>query len=103
MTYSREITKPANMEEGLQNFVQMIINRIEAGDAREALLLAVDLHQDLTSGIYKEATEVDLSKKPIPADEHFAAVKAAKAQGIKDGLERGRASMAAEIREKLAA
>lgn len=41
--YSREITEPANRREGIGNHLQMIINRLEAGDSREAMLQAVDL------------------------------------------------------------
>lgn len=47
--YSRPIEKPKSLKEGLVNFVQMIINAAEAGDAREAMLLAVDLRGDLES------------------------------------------------------
>jgi hypothetical protein len=52
--YSKEIKTPANKKEGLENFVQMIINRLENDEPREALLTAVDLLQDLQSGIYSE-------------------------------------------------
>lgn len=45
--YSAEIKKPKDRREGLANFVQMIVNRIEAGDHREALLTAADLLEDL--------------------------------------------------------
>jgi len=47
--YSQEITEPANAQEGIANFVQMIINALEAGETREALMLAVDLQDDLVS------------------------------------------------------
>ena len=47
--YSRPIAKPKDRREGLINFVQMIINAAERGDAREAMLLAVDLRNDLAS------------------------------------------------------
>jgi len=45
--YSQEIKAPKNMKEGLQNFVQMIINEIEAENHHEALMKAVDLLNDL--------------------------------------------------------
>jgi hypothetical protein len=45
--YYQEIKEPRNMQEGLANFVQMIINELEAGNHREALLKAVDLLNDL--------------------------------------------------------
>ena len=51
--YSEEIKKPKNMQEGLANFVQMIVNELEAGNEREALLMAVDLKNDITSKIYE--------------------------------------------------
>jgi hypothetical protein len=47
--YSLPITKPNTTREGLWNVVQMIINDIERGDAREALLRAVDLRSDISS------------------------------------------------------
>jgi len=53
MSYALNIEMPKNMQEGLANFIQMIINDLEAGDAREALLKAVDLRQDVYSKIYK--------------------------------------------------
>lgn len=53
--YTRPIAMPKTKRDGLANFVQMIINAIEAGEVNEALLKAVDLHQDITSGIYDSA------------------------------------------------
>lgn len=47
--YSRPLEPPRDRKQGLINFVQMIINAAEAGDAREAMLLAVDLRGDLES------------------------------------------------------
>jgi hypothetical protein len=41
--YSREIEMPHTRLQGLCNFVQMVINQIESGDHRNALLTAVDL------------------------------------------------------------
>jgi hypothetical protein len=55
MAYSAPIKMPMNKRDGLQNFVQMVINRIEAGDAQSALLTAVDLLEDLRCGIYDDA------------------------------------------------
>jgi hypothetical protein len=43
MTYSRGIKMPKTRKEGLCNFVQMIINNLEAERHREALLIAADL------------------------------------------------------------
>lgn len=53
--YSREITMPTTKREGLENFIQMIINQIEAGNSQEALLKAVDLLQDVSTGVYDDA------------------------------------------------
>ncbi len=47
--YSREIKPPKNKQEGLANFVQLIINQLERGETNEALLTAVDLWNDVTS------------------------------------------------------
>jgi hypothetical protein len=46
--YSRELKMPNSKLEGLCNFVQMIINKIEAGQTEEALLTAVDLLDTLS-------------------------------------------------------
>lgn len=48
MTYSQPITAPANAQQGLTNAVQLIINLLEAGNAHEALLQAVDLREDVS-------------------------------------------------------
>jgi len=53
--YTAEIKMPTTKREGLENFIQMIINHLEADNTREALLTAVDLRQDVTSGIYDQA------------------------------------------------
>ncbi len=53
--YSREIGMPKTKRDGLANFVQMVINRIEINDSREALLLAVDLLEDINCGLYDDA------------------------------------------------
>lgn len=55
MSYAAEIKMPTSKREGLENFVQMVINRIEAGDAQSALLTAVDLLEDIRCGIYDDA------------------------------------------------
>lgn len=47
--YTRPVTTPKNMQEGLANAVQLVINAIEAGEYQDALLLAVDLHGDIAS------------------------------------------------------
>lgn len=79
--YSKTLTQPTTRKEGLLNFVQMIINRIEAGDHREALLTAVDLldtlagnanpYADVTDGISRPAMDAELRDM---ADAHRAAL-----------------------------
>jgi len=53
--YYRQLAPPKNMKDGLCNFVQMIINTAEAGNASEAMYLAVDLLDDLRNGTYDGA------------------------------------------------
>lgn len=53
MSYAQKIETPKDAQEGLQNFVQSIINDLEFGMDREALLKAVDLKNDLVGGVYK--------------------------------------------------
>lgn len=53
--YSRDIEMPTTKRDGLANFVQIVINKIEAGEHREALLQAVDLLEDVNSGLYDDA------------------------------------------------
>ena len=100
MTYTREIKRPKNKEEGLQNFVQMIINCLEAGDHREALLKAVDLHQDLTSGIYREVVAPELNDF-VPMGEHIRAVEKARVEGSDAGMKAGANAVRAELKRIL--
>ena len=53
--YTKEITTPKDLKDGLKNFVQMIINEIENDNPREALLKAVGLLDDLESNTYDDA------------------------------------------------
>lgn len=53
--YTRDIKMSRNKKEGLENFLQMIINHAEAGRTRETLLTAVDLLEDVRSGAYDDA------------------------------------------------
>jgi len=46
--YALAITTPNTKREGLWNFVQMIINDMEAGDFYNGLLRAVDLRNDIS-------------------------------------------------------
>ncbi len=53
--YSREIKMPATKKDGLMNFIQMVINQLEAGNPNEALYIAVDLLNDVQFGAYDQA------------------------------------------------
>lgn len=53
--YYKAITKPANRKEGLVNFIQMVINELENENPNEALLVAVDLINDVRFGTYDDA------------------------------------------------
>lgn len=95
--YTREISMPENKAEGLQNFVQIIINQIERGEHREALLSAVGLLDDLSCGIYSEVTTPE-GDGYVPMKEHLHAVAKAKAEGINAGMEMGAKSVRAEVK-----
>ncbi len=53
--YSRELKMPATKKDGLMNFIQMVINQLEAGNPNEALYIAVDLLNDVMCGNYDQA------------------------------------------------
>lgn len=94
-SYTRPIEMPATKRDGLLNFVQMIVNEIEAGNAREALLKAVDLHQDISSGAYDTAMQDALGANAIAEEltrKHQAEVVKASEAAYLDGIraERGR-------------
>jgi len=94
--YSCPIEAPKNMHHGLCNFVQLIINRLEAGEHREALLTAVDLLEDLRtpSGPYSEITSpLDVRMRPVLEEitrKHQADMAATLAKGLEDGIAEGR-------------
>lgn len=102
--YSREITMPSTKLEGLQNFVQLIINKIEAGDTNEALLSAVDLLNDLGSNAnpYAEVTDGNGSKliaqlRQKHAKEMGDAMAKAKADGVAEGRSMEKRAMAEKL------
>lgn len=99
--YSRELTEPKDMAEGLQNFVQMIVNQIEAGEHHSALMLAVDLLDDLRCGTYKEVTAPDLSDASVPMSEHLRAVEAARREGMEAGMKAGGNAVRSHLRNLL--
>lgn len=98
--YSREIKMPANKREGLANFVQMIINRLEAGETREGLMVAVDLHQDIVTGVYDDAMTDANGLQALVAEmeaKHAADIIAAAQKGREDGIAEEKARMAKSL------
>ena len=94
--YSREIKVPTTRREGLANFVQIIINKIEAGEINGALMAAVDLHQDLTTGIYDDAMTDKNAQLAIIKEmeaKHTADIIAAAQKGREDGIAEEKARM----------
>jgi hypothetical protein len=100
--YSREITMPATRKEGLCNYVQMIINRIEAGDMHEAIMTAVGLLDDLSGSVYADVT-TDAAPDTITMSEHLRQMSDAKGAAFGDGFAAGRNAKAAELRKVLGA
>lgn len=98
--YTRKIEMPATKREGLANFVQIIINRIEAGDVREALLAAVDLRQDIETGVYDDAMS-DMNGQLAIIREmeaaHNADIIAAAEKGREDGARAEKARVASML------
>ncbi len=87
--YSREIQKPKDRREGFANFVQLIINNIEAGEPQQALLGAVDLLDCITGNAnpYVSITDDDVSR--------------VKAEGIAEGKRLALTAVAAAVAEML--
>jgi hypothetical protein len=87
--YSRKIEMPKTKREGLENFVQMIINRLEAGENQEALLQAVDLVNDVRSGIYDNAMADALGYNEMAKElreKHVAELSQAELAGYQRGV-----------------
>lgn len=59
------IEKPANLTEGLKNFVAMISNALERGDISEAKYLAIDLYNDIGSAYVCEEKDLEVPC-PVP-------------------------------------
>lgn len=95
--YSRKIEMPATKRDGLANFVQMIVNKLEAGEHREALLTAVDLHEDITCGLYDDAMTdakaVNAARMEALAEQQQK-IEAAKSAGYEQGVADEKARMA---------
>jgi hypothetical protein len=64
--YSQQIVPSNSDKGGLLNFIQMIINEIEAGNTREALLKAVDLKDDILGCKF---SWIDPDTLPVCVDE----------------------------------
>lgn len=98
--YSKPVTPPATRKDGLLNFVQLIINRIEAGDTNEALLTAVDLLDTLAGNANPYADVTDGISRPAMEAELRAQAEAARDQRAEYGerrFEDGRESMRREL------
>lgn len=95
--YSREISLPKTRREGLENFIQIAINRLEAGDHQEALLGLVDLLEDIRCRIYDGALTdprgADRLAKEMQA-RHTAEVIKASEDGYARGVADEKARMA---------
>lgn len=101
--YSREIKMPATRKEGVANYVQMVINRLEAGDTREALLTAVGLLDDLSGSVYDGVFDEAAGPATILLSEHDAQVSAAKTEAFRKGFEAGEKAKAKALKELLGA
>lgn len=90
--YSRKIEMPNTRVQGLCNFVQLIINSLEAGDSNSALLTSVDLLDTLSgqsnpfSSITSDKDNAMLAemKKQHAAEVSDAIIKA-HAAGVAEG------------------
>lgn len=102
--YSREIKMPATRKDGLCNFVQMIINQIEAGKAQEALLTAADL-LDTLSGNANPFAEVTEGRDNAMVEElnrkHAAEMREAIVRAHQQGVEEGQRQQKAKLVEML--
>lgn len=90
--YSKQIEMPTTRLQGLLNNVQMIINQAEQGDAREALLIAVDLWDTLQgqSNPFSSITaEKDSRLHSELARQHQEAMSAAIIKAHADGFDEG--------------
>ncbi|MER8827197.1 hypothetical protein NKH73_14005 [Mesorhizobium sp. M0938] len=99
-TYTRKIELPANKREGLANFVQMIVNNIEAGEIENALLTAVDLHQDIETGIHDDAMVNTTAEQAFVRElqaKYTADIIAAAQKGHEDGIRAEKARMASAL------
>lgn len=102
--YSRKIEMPHSRLQGLCNFVQMIINAIEAGQHENAMLTAVDLLDTLEgqSNPFSSITsEKDNAMLAELKRQHAVEVAEAMAAAHADGFAKGEASQKQKMVELL--
>jgi hypothetical protein len=90
--YSRELKMPHTRLDGLCNFVQMVINALEAGNTESALLTAVDLLDTLRgqSNPFSSITsEKDNAMLAELKRQHAAEVSEAIIRAHADGFAKG--------------
>ena len=98
--YSQPIEMPKTKRDGLANFVQIIINKIEAGQSREALLSAVDLLDDIVCGNYDDAMSDAKGHSAIIREmeaKHMTEIIEAGQSGQNNGIALEKARMAAAL------
>lgn len=102
--YSREIKMPTTRLDGLRNFVQMIINKLEAGETNEALLTAADL-LDTLSGSANPFASITSDKDNRMIEElkrkHAAELQEAIILANRDGYQSGVAAEKARMAKAL--
>lgn len=102
--YSRELKTPNTKREGLCNFVQMIVNKIEAGQAEEALLTAVDLLDTLSGEANPFASITSEKDNAMLAEikrQHAAEVADAIVKAHAEGFAQGEAAQKRKMVELL--
>lgn len=104
--YSAEIQHPNNLKEGLQNFVQIIINDIESNKPQNALFTAVDLLNDLRFGTYNDACkdipkEVETTKTISLLSNQIKKLEVSVKENYNQGLIDGNKQAKLDIKEAL--
>lgn len=101
--YSKEIQMPKNKKEGLMNVVQMVINNLERDDSYEALMIAVNLLDDLGSKANPYGRDVaETNTTAAAVQKELQAKHEAEMLKVKDEwFAAGRESMKKEILGKL--
>lgn len=102
--YSRKIEMPKTRLDGLCNFVQMVINQLEAENPNEALLIAVDLLDTLRgqSNPFSSITsEKDNAMLAEITRQHAAEVSDAIIKAHAEGFTKGEESQKRKLVELL--